>query len=41
MAEEGFTRLTYEIRPGADHVTTLTVTHDLTGAPLTAGLLAG
>jgi uncharacterized protein YndB with AHSA1/START domain len=41
IAEEGFTRLTYEIRPGDGGVTTLTVTHDLTGAPRLAALLAG
>jgi uncharacterized protein YndB with AHSA1/START domain len=41
MAAEGFTRLTYEIRPGENGVSSLTVTHDLTGAPALAGLLAG
>jgi uncharacterized protein YndB with AHSA1/START domain len=41
MAAEGFTRLTYEITEGKAGVTTLTVTHDLTGAPLLAALLAG
>lgn len=39
--EEGFTHLTYEIKPGDGGVTTLTVTHDLTGAPNTAALVAG
>ncbi|HLL67291.1 MAG TPA: SRPBCC family protein [Micromonosporaceae bacterium] len=41
MEAEGFTRLTHEIKPGEDGVTTLTVTHDLGGAPLLASLLAG
>jgi uncharacterized protein YndB with AHSA1/START domain len=41
MSAEGFTRLTYEIKEGQGGVATLTVTHDLTGAPLTAALLAG
>ncbi|MGP4102879.1 ArsR/SmtB family transcription factor [Nonomuraea sp. KM90] len=41
MAAEGFTRLTYEIAAGPGGVTKLTVTHDLSGAPLTAALLAG
>lgn len=41
MRDEGFTRLTYDISEGAGGITTLTVTHDLTGAPLTAALLAG
>jgi uncharacterized protein YndB with AHSA1/START domain len=38
---EGFTRLTYEITEGKGGVATLTVTHDLSGAPVTAALLAG
>jgi uncharacterized protein YndB with AHSA1/START domain len=41
MSAEGFTRLTYEITEGKGGVATLTVTHDLSGAPLTAALLAG
>jgi uncharacterized protein YndB with AHSA1/START domain len=41
MAEEGFTRLTYEIGEGKGGVTTLTVTHDLTGAPRLATLMSG
>jgi uncharacterized protein YndB with AHSA1/START domain/DNA-binding transcriptional ArsR family regulator len=41
LAEEGFTRLTYEINEGAGGITTLTVTHDLTGAPNLAALMAG
>ena len=41
MAAEGFTRLTYEIEPGKGDVTKLTVTHDVTGAPKLAVLMAG
>jgi hypothetical protein len=41
MAAEGFTRLTYEITEGPGGVTMLTVVHDLTGAPVTAALMAG
>jgi uncharacterized protein YndB with AHSA1/START domain len=41
LAAEGFTRLTYEIQPGQAGVTTLTVTHDLTGAPNLSSLMAG
>jgi uncharacterized protein YndB with AHSA1/START domain len=41
MAAEGFTRLTYELSEGKGEVTTLTVTHDLTGAPTLATLLGG
>lgn len=40
-AAEGFTRLTYELEEGKDGVTALTVTHELTGAPNLARLLAG
>ncbi len=40
-AAEGFTRLTYDIEPAGGGVTKLTVTHDVTGAPKLAGLLAG
>jgi uncharacterized protein YndB with AHSA1/START domain len=40
-AEEGFTRLTWEIEPSRPGVTRLTVIHDLTGAPKTAALVAG
>jgi uncharacterized protein YndB with AHSA1/START domain len=36
LVAEGFTRLTYEIEPETDGVTTLTVTHDVTDAPITA-----
>ncbi|MGC2190904.1 MAG: SRPBCC family protein [Candidatus Dormiibacterota bacterium] len=41
MSAEGFTRLTYEIKEGKGGVSRLTVTHDLTGAPKLAVLLAG
>ncbi|GAA1862746.1 SRPBCC family protein [Asanoa iriomotensis] len=41
LAAEGFTRLTYEIAEGTDGVCTLTVTHDLTGAPGLAALMRG
>lgn len=39
--EEGFTRLTYELAPGEGGVTSLTLTHDLAGAPQTAVQVAG
>lgn len=38
---EGFTRLTYEIAEGHGGVSTLTVTHELEGAPGTAAQVAG
>ena len=38
---EGFTRLTYEIAEREGGVSCLTVTHDLTGAPETAAMVAG
>lgn len=38
---EGFTRLTYDIEPGRGGVSRLTVTHDLTNAPMIARVLAG
>jgi uncharacterized protein YndB with AHSA1/START domain len=41
MAAEGFTRLTYELEEGRGGVTKLTVTHDVTGAPRLAAVLAG
>jgi uncharacterized protein YndB with AHSA1/START domain len=41
MAAEGFTRLTYEIEPVRGGVTKLTVTHDVTGAPIWAAVLRG
>ena len=37
---EGFTRLTWEIEPTAAGFSRLTVTHDLEGAPIMAGMLA-
>lgn len=40
-AEEGFTRLTYEIREVADGTTKLTVTHELEGAAHLAQLVSG
>ena len=41
LAAEGFTRLTYEIEEARGGVTKLTVTHDVTGAPNLAALIAG
>lgn len=41
LAAEGFTRITYEIEPAAGDTTKLTLTHDLTGAPGLAALVAG
>jgi uncharacterized protein YndB with AHSA1/START domain len=41
MAEEGFTRLTYEIEPGRGGVSRLTVIHDLSGTPGHAAMVAG
>ena len=41
MVAEGFKRLTWEIEPGPGGVTTLTVTHELDGAPKTAAQVAG
>ena len=41
LEREGFTRLTYEIEPGRGGVTRLTVTHDLSNAPMIARALAG
>ena len=38
---EGFTRVTWEIEQGEGGVTTLTVTHELEGAPRTAAQVAG
>ncbi len=37
---EGFTKITYEIVPTASGFTRLTVTHDLTGAPIMAAMVA-
>jgi uncharacterized protein YndB with AHSA1/START domain len=39
--DEGFTTLTYEIQPQDGGVTRLTVTHDLSNAPLNAEMVAG
>jgi uncharacterized protein YndB with AHSA1/START domain len=41
LAAEGFTRLTHDIEPVRGGVTRLTLTHDLTGAPRLASLVAG
>lgn len=41
MAAEGHTRLTYDIEQDERGLTMLTVTHDVTGAPRTAALVAG
>jgi uncharacterized protein YndB with AHSA1/START domain len=41
MAEQGFTRLTWEIEEGKGGVTKLTVIHDLEGAPKLATLVSG
>ena len=41
LAAEGFTRLALELQPVRGGVTKLTVTHDLTGAPKLAALVAG
>ncbi|GIH07118.1 transcriptional regulator [Rhizocola hellebori] len=41
IAAEGFTRLTYEIVEGKGGVCSLTVTHDVTGAPGMAALMRG
>jgi uncharacterized protein YndB with AHSA1/START domain len=41
MAEEGFTRLTWEIEEGKAGVSRLTVTHDLEGAPKLAAMVRG
>ena len=38
---EGFRRLTWEIEPGQGGVTTLTLTHELEGAPRTAAQVSG
>jgi len=35
------TRLTYELEPGKGGVTTLTLTHQVDGAPLAAGITSG
>ena len=41
MAAEGFTKLTYDIEETKTAGTRLTVTHDLTGAPGLASMVAG
>lgn len=41
LAEEGFTRLTYEIEEGRDGVSRLSVIHDLAGRPGHAAMVAG
>jgi uncharacterized protein YndB with AHSA1/START domain len=41
MTAEGFTRLTWEIEPGDAGITTLTVTHELEGAPKVATQVSG
>ncbi|HVC35467.1 MAG TPA: SRPBCC domain-containing protein [Chloroflexota bacterium] len=41
LAAEAFTRFTCEIEPVRGGVTKLTVTHDVTGAPIWAAVLAG
>ena len=41
MKAEGFTRLTWEIEPTQSGFTRLTVTHQLEGAPIMAGMVAG
>ena len=41
LVDEGFTRLTWEIDEGPDGVSTLTVTHELEGAPKHAHAVSG
>ena len=41
MAEEGFTRITYDIKDLGDGSCSLTVTHDLEGAPNVAMIVSG
>ena len=41
MAAEAFTRLTYDIEPVRGGVCRLTVTHDVTGAPMWAAVMRG
>ncbi len=41
LAGEGFTRITHEIVPGANGVCSLTLTHELEGAPTLAAILSG
>ncbi|MEP7381301.1 MAG: SRPBCC domain-containing protein [Gemmatimonadota bacterium] len=41
LASEGFTRITHEIAPGANGVCSLSLTHELEGAPSLAAILSG
>jgi uncharacterized protein YndB with AHSA1/START domain len=41
MKAEGFTRITWEIEKASANFTRLTVTHELGGAPIMAGMVAG
>ena len=41
LTAEALTRLTWEIEEGADGVCTLTITHDLAGAPVHASVVTG
>jgi len=41
LAAEAYTRLTWDIEPVRGGVTRLTVTHDVTGAPIWGSVLAG
>jgi uncharacterized protein YndB with AHSA1/START domain len=41
LAAEAFTRVTFDLEPVRGGVTKLTVTHDITGAPLWAGVVRG
>ena len=41
IAAEGFTRLTWELTESQPGITVLTVTHDVTDAPLSAALVSG
>jgi hypothetical protein len=41
MAAEAPTRLTYEIAQGRAGVCTLSITHDVAGAPIVAGMVPG
>jgi uncharacterized protein YndB with AHSA1/START domain len=40
-AADGFTRITYEIKPYGDNACALTLTHELDGAPWVAQLVSG
>ena len=41
VAAEAFTRITHEIRQGQDGVCSLTLTHELDGAPALAAIVSG